>query len=265
VDEYVNTSSAGSGCCAFYEQDWVHALAEDSFHPGGDALTRRTVAAMALPDAASVLDLGCGTGTTALMLARHFDYRITGLDLAVGNIERARERAGAASDRLEFVHTDVQQLPFADASFDGALAECVFSLMPDKAGALAEIRRVLKPGGRVGLTDMSIAGQLPGDLAEVVAPWTCLADALSPQGYHQCFVDAGFEVQTLANESDGLRQMIADIKRRLLMLGAGSLLSDEVAQAPALDLATLKHWLDRFRDEVNRGSIRYLRFQLRCS
>jgi predicted TPR repeat methyltransferase len=58
-----------SCCSTFYEQDWVRNLAEDIFHPGGADLTRRTIAAMDLPAHATVVDLGCGTGTTALMLA----------------------------------------------------------------------------------------------------------------------------------------------------------------------------------------------------
>ncbi|NNK33351.1 MAG: methyltransferase domain-containing protein, partial [Xanthomonadales bacterium] len=83
---------APSCCSTFYEQDWVRELAGDSFHPGGEALSRRTVEAMALPAGASMADLGCGTGTTALLLAGSYGLHVTGLDLSEANLERARTR-----------------------------------------------------------------------------------------------------------------------------------------------------------------------------
>lgn len=252
-------AAAGSCCSAFYEQDWVRLLAEDSFHPGGAELTRRTVAAMTLPPSATLLDLGCGTGTTAALVAAEFGLAVTGVDLSAANVTRAGTRAPGC----HFVQGDVQALPLADASFDGALAECVFSLMPDKAQALREIRRVLVPGGRLGLTDMAIDGSLPEDLAQVVAPWTCLADASDPAAYRALFEDAGFSVDAMADESAGLLDLIGQIKRRLLLVGAGVLL-DEGERPPALDLATLKRWLNRFRDEVKAGTVRYVRFALRA-
>ena len=78
-------SSADSCCSAFYEQDWVRQLAADSFHPGGEELTRRAIAAMNLPHGAALADLGCGTGTSALMLAREGNLRISAVDLSASS------------------------------------------------------------------------------------------------------------------------------------------------------------------------------------
>ena len=243
-------------CSAFYEQDWVRLLAEESFHPGGEELSRRTVAAMQLPASGALLDLGCGTGTTALLLSREFDSRITGIDASAANIERASARAGSAA--VCFDLADAHTLPFEDSEFDGVLSECVFSLLADKQVALRELRRVLKPGGRIGLTDMAIGGALPDDLLEMAAPWTCLADAADEGGYRAMFAAAGFTITSVADESAGLVTLLGGIKRKLLLAGAGGVLGGGVA----LDLPTIRRWLDRFADEVDRGSIRYLRFQL---
>ena len=250
------TGGSASCCSAFYEQDWVRALAEDSFHPGGAELTRRTVEAMRLPANAKLLDVGCGTGTTALLLSREFDVLVTGIDASAANIERAVGLDAAAA--VGFRSADAHSLPYADGEFDGVLAECVFSLLEDKRAALAELRRVLKPGGRAGLTDMAIAGALPGDLADIAAPWTCLRDAVDEDAYRVMFSDAGFAVTEVADESAGITTLLRNVMRNLLVAGAGGLLADGIS----LDLGTMKYWLDRIASEVDRGTIRYLRFQL---
>jgi len=250
-----------SCCSTFYEQDWVRNLADDIFHPGGEDLTRRTIAAMDLPAYATVADLGCGTGTTALMLTRDFNLQVSGVDLSAANIERAIERTDTNSAAVRFIQADAQKLPYDDNEFDGILAECSFSLFADQAAVLAEIKRVLKPGGSLAITDMAVGGPLPADIAEVISPWTCLVDAKDRQNYAQGFAAAGFEIQIIADESAGLTNMIQLLKRKLLLLGIGGVFTG--GYMPTFDLATIKYWLDRFQTEVEKGSIRYLRFNLR--
>ncbi len=256
------TAVTESCCSTFYEQDWVRHLAEDIFHPGGEDLTRRTLAAMELPAHASVADLGCGTGTTALMLARDSGLQVCGVDLSAANIERAIERTGVNDTGVRFVQADAHRLPFENNELDGVLAECSFSLFADQVAVLAEIKRVLKPGGKLAITDMAIAGPLPADIAEVIAPWTCLVDAMDQDSYASEFTVAGFEIQTIADESGGLTNLVQRLKRKLLLLGAGGMIAGSAT--PGFDLATIKHWLDRFKTEVETGSIRYLRFNLRA-
>jgi len=256
-----NPPEALSCCSTFYEQDWVRNLAEDIFHPGGEDLTRRTIAAMDLPAHAAVADLGCGTGTTALMLDREFGLKVSGVDLSAANIERAIDRTDTSSTTVRFIKADAQELPFEDNELDGILAECSFSLFADQAAVLAEIKRVLKPGGKLAITDMAIGGPLPADIAEVISPWTCLVDAIDQQIYAQGFAAAGFEIQVIADESASLTNLIQLLKRKLLLLGAGGVLAG--GSMPTFDLATIKYWLDRFQAEVEKGSIRYLRFNLR--
>lgn len=260
-----DTGSPASCCSAFYEQDWVRNLAEDIFHPGGEDLTRKTIAAMRLTENSSIADLGCGTGTTAMLLARDYGLRVSAMDISTANIERAKERAEKSGVLIRFNQSDVNQLPYADNELDAVLAECTFSLFKHPSAVLAEISRVLKPGGKLAITDMAIGGVLPEDIATVLAPWTCLADAVAQETYTNMFVAAGFEIQAVEDESDSLTGLVRMLKRKFLMLSAGAVLSKSPQQPlglPGIDLASIKFWLDRFESEVKDGTIRYLRFNL---
>jgi arsenite methyltransferase len=253
-----------SSCCStFYEQDWVRHLAEDIFHPGGEDLTNITVAAMNLPPGAAIADLGCGTGTTALMLAGKYDFRVSAIDISAANIERAVQRMDSCHP-VRFCQADAQQLPFNDSELDGVIAECTFSLFSEQETVLAEIKRVLKPGGKLAITDMATSGALPEDIAGVLAPWTCLADAVNQETYEAMFTTTGFAIETAADESAGLISLIRMLRRKLLLAGAGALAGGMTPDFDfaGLDLASIKFWLDRFEKEVKDRSIRYLRFNL---
>ena len=261
------TSQPSSCCSTFYEQDWVRHLAEDIFHPGGEELTNRTVAAMNLPVGAAIADLGCGTGTTAMMLARFYDFRVSAVDISAANIERAIQRMGPGHATVRFCRADARQLPFNDSELDGVIAECTFSLFSEQETVLEEIRRVLRPGGKLAITDMATSGALPEDIAGVLAPWTCLADAVDEETYLEMFAAAGFKIQTKADESAGLISLVRMLKRKMLMLGAGALANGTAPDSGLadFDLASIRFWLDRFKTEVEKGSIRYLRFNLQCA
>lgn len=263
VSSVLESAQPVSCCSAFYEQDWVRNLAEDIFHPGGEELTQKTIAAMNLNPGASIADLGCGTGTSALILAGDPGLNISAIDISAENIKRAQGRLSSAnktSGNVRFQQADAHELPFEDAQFDGVLAECTFSLFANQETVLAEVRRVLKPSGQLGITDMAVGGPLPDDIASVVAPWTCLVDAVDQQAYTDTFTRAGFEIREFSDESIGLTRLINILKRKLLMLGVGTALTG--VNAPQLDIGEIKHWLDRFSAEVERGTIRYLRFNL---
>lgn len=216
---------------------------------------------MGLPAHARIADLGCGTGTTALMLARDFELHVSAIDVSSSNIERAVERAELDGISVRFSQADAHGLPFDNGELDAVLAECTFSLFSDQTTVLAEIRRVLKPGGRLAITDMATGGVLADDITEILAPWTCLATAVDQASYSKMFETAGFEIQSLADESTGLLSLIKKLKRKLLLLGTGALLANQDLQG--FDLKTIKFWLDRFETEVKQGSIRYLHFNLK--
>lgn len=259
----IGPASAGSCCSAFYEQDWVRYLAGDIFHPGGEALTLRMVESMSLGPGARVLDLGCGAGSTALLLADRLGMRVSGVDLSAANVARACERATSAGSTAHFARADVHHLPFGSGTFDAALAECTLSLFNERARSLAEIARVLRPAGQLGVSDMAVGGPLPADIAGVLAPWTCLENAMTEEQYRATFEAAGYTVEAFSDESEGLQQLILTLKRKLVLMSAGTLLAG--GETPPLNPAEVLHWLNRFRAEVGAGTIRYLRFQLRRS
>jgi SAM-dependent methyltransferase len=98
-----------------------------------------------------VLDVGCGTGAVALRAAAR-GARTTGLDLAPGLVERAAQRARDRRLGIDFGVGDVEQLPFADASFDVVASSVGAIFAPDHARVAQELARVTRPGGRLGLT-----------------------------------------------------------------------------------------------------------------
>jgi SAM-dependent methyltransferase len=97
----------------------------------------------------AVLDVGCGTGEiTARLAAKYPAASFVGIDLEESHLERARERCAAFGSRVRFETADALALPYGDGAFDLVVCRHVIQAVPDAAGVLAEIRRVLRPGGR---------------------------------------------------------------------------------------------------------------------
>ena len=243
-------------CAAFYEQDWVQAVLGDSFHPGGAELSARLVRGLHLPPKSRVLDVACGIGTTARLMADEFGLDVVGLDASAANVAKAESLL--RGEMAAFVTGDAATLPFPDDSFDAVVCECAVSTFADQARVVAEFARVLKPGGVVGITDMVIEGELPEDIAGVIAPWTCLAAARSVVGYQSIFLSAGLRVVEYADESSSLRTLVADLKRKLLVAGLGRSLG-AVPGLDGLDLGGLRELLNRAGGLVRTGTVQYAR------
>lgn len=105
-----------------------------------------------LPDE-RVLDVACGSGNGALAAARRTWAGVVGADYVPALLERGRERAAAERLEVEFVEADAQDLPFEDASFDVAMSIFGAMFAPDQHKAAAELLRVVKPGGRIGMAN----------------------------------------------------------------------------------------------------------------
>lgn len=119
---------------------------------------RRTVDALALPPGARVLDVATGTADLALAIAaRHRDATVVGLDPSANMLAVARRKIAAAgfADRISLVSGDAQALPFAAAAFDGATIAFGIRNVRDRSRALAELARVVRPGGRVCVLELS--------------------------------------------------------------------------------------------------------------
>jgi len=98
-----------------------------------------------------VLDVACGSGNGAIAAARRTWGNAVGADYVPALLERGRERAAAERLEIEFVEADAQDLPFEDASFDVAISIFGAMFAPDQRQAAAELLRVVKPGGRIGM------------------------------------------------------------------------------------------------------------------
>jgi len=206
-------------CCAtFYESDVVRMLLGDVFHPGGLALTQHLGEIIGLGPEDRVLDVACGRGASAVHLAERFGCHVTGLDYGVENIAAAEAHAAAkgVAPLTAFRQGDAEKLPFDDGTFDAVISECSFCTFPDKGTAAAEMARVLRPGGRLGLSDMTVKSPLPEDLQTLLAWVACLAGAGTSEDYIATLRGAGFADFTVEEQRDALLEMVNDVRRQLL-------------------------------------------------
>ena len=252
VPQHRYTFRCGSGddascCAAFYDRADVRALLGDSWHPGGVELTLAMANKLGLAEGKRVLDVACGKGTSlATVLAR---YPVTGAGLDA-------QARGESTDRLALVRGDAHEIPFATASFDAVLCECALSTFYDQPTALREMRRVLRPGGRVAISDMAIEGEIPESLREWVHTGTCLARALGAAAYARALEEAGFRVVEQWDASEGLRELLRRIKRNLV----GAALAAASGQLGADVRIDVKHARDVLREAdraVAEGLVRY--------
>jgi len=210
-----------ASCCAeLYELPIVEHLLGQSFHPGGTKLTRQLAsAALVAPDSA-VLDVACGIGNSARFIAAEFGAMVTGCDYSNINLERAvaASRTARLGSRTQFVHGGAEQLPFAPESFDVALCECSLCLFENMDVALRQIRGVLKPGGRIGISDFFLNAPVPDSLDGLLGRVLCVAGAPSLEGYRQAVEKAGFEYVRVRVVNWTLTDMIRRIRQRLKLL-----------------------------------------------
>ncbi|MBX3442201.1 MAG: arsenite methyltransferase [Planctomyces sp.] len=155
------------------------------------------VALAGLREGEVVVDLGCGGGLDVLLAARSVGPRgrAIGIDMTPDMLDRAR--AGAAqvgAENVEFHQARIDQLPLADDLVDCVISNCVINLVPDKPAAFREILRVLKPGGRLAISDIALRKPLPKDVAEDVQAYVgCIAGAMRIEEYERLLRDAGFQ------------------------------------------------------------------------
>jgi arsenite methyltransferase len=122
-----------------------------------------------------VLDLGSGAGTDTLIAAQMVGEhgRVIGIDMTVEMLAKARTAAAEAGlENVEFVEAEAEQLPFADASFDVVISNGVIDLIPDKDAVFGEIYRVLTPGGRIQIADVTIQNPVSEEGRRNIDLWT---------------------------------------------------------------------------------------------
>jgi ubiquinone/menaquinone biosynthesis C-methylase UbiE len=163
------------------------------------------VALASLREGDIVLDLGSGGGIDVFLAANRVgpNGRVIGVDMTDAMIAKAAataEQHGYAN--VEFRLGEIEQLPVDDDSVDVVLSNCVINLSPDKARVFTEAYRVLKPNGRILISDIVTEGRLPERVRSSLAAWAgCVAGALEKQQYLDAIRDAGFNAVRIVSES----------------------------------------------------------------
>jgi arsenite methyltransferase len=144
----------------------------------------------------TVLDLGSGGGIDCFIAARQVGPtgHVIGLDMTSEMIELANQnKAKIGARHVEFRQGEIENMPVDTASVDVIISNCVINLSPDKDAVFAEAFRVLKPGGRLAVSDIVIRGNLPDELRRNMEAWaSCVAGALAEEEYVQKIRNAGF-------------------------------------------------------------------------
>lgn len=262
VIEAPETSAAGS-CCGPASSccggPAVSALGKDAItrdlydHGAGEVSAAALEASLGcgnptalaeLTPGEDVLDLGSGGGLDVLLSARRVGPHGTayGVDMTPEMLALARRnQTQAGIPNATFLQGTIEAVPLPDASVDVVISNCVINLSTDKDAVLGEAFRLLRPGGRVAVSDVVLLRPLPGSLAGLVALWTgCVAGALLDRDYvdrlHAVgFVDASVEVTRTYTRSDlaELAEMIdpADLPDGLDRAGAVEALEGTFASA----------------------------------
>jgi SAM-dependent methyltransferase len=158
-----------------------------------------------------VVDLGCGGGLDVFLAAAKVGPtgKAIGIDMTPEMIGRAEANAakgidGKPIENVEFHVAMIDKMPLPDASADCVISNCVINLAPDKPAVFREIARVLRPGGRLAVSDLVLKKPLPQEIAKDVSAYVgCIAGAISVEDYRQGLLAAGFaEVQVVDTDSD---------------------------------------------------------------
>ena len=161
-----------------------------------------------------VVDLGSGAGFDAILAARRVGPggRVIGVDMTPEMLERARVNvARLGLTQVEFRQGVIEELPLPAATADVIISNCVINLSPDKPRALAEAFRVLKPGGRLRVSDVATTRPLSEEARRDVPGWSaCLSGALTVDEYRRLLEQAGFEAIRLEPADAGIEELVCN-------------------------------------------------------
>ncbi len=197
---YAEIAKTGSSCCGqdtlaqtAYQKEELEGLPAQALMGLGCG---NPVRLAELREGEIVLDLGSGGGIDVFLAARQVGPhgRVIGVDMTPGMLARARANAQRLGlKNVEFRQGLIEALPVDDAWVDLILSNCVINLVPDKATAFKEMFRVLRPGGRLVVSDMVAKAKLPEEIREDPDVWAgCIGGALPEEEYLETIRKAGF-------------------------------------------------------------------------
>lgn len=163
------------------------------------------VALASLKEGETVLDLGSGGGLDCFLASDKVGKggRVIGVDMTPEMLQRARANAAAGGyENVEFRLGEIENLPIADGFVDAIISNCVINLSPDKARVFQEAHRVLRPGGRLMVSDIVLLRELPEAVSQSMAAYvSCVAGAVSKEEYLHLIESAGFRDVRIVDET----------------------------------------------------------------
>ena len=172
------------------------------------------VALASLKKGEVVLDLGSGAGFDCFLAANQVgkEGKVIGVDMTTEMLDRARENARKGNyENVEFRLGEIENLPVADDHADIIISNCVINLSPNKRRVFQEAFRVLKPGGRLMVSDIVLLKELPEEIKSSVAAYIgCLAGAVSKEDYLGAIQQAGFQETRVIDEVTFPMELVAN-------------------------------------------------------
>lgn len=258
----VDKTSPLACCTDLYQLLLATLLLGKSWHPGGLALTRALAKAINLSTEDYAMDVACGRGASAFMLAQVYQCRVAGVDSSRTALEYARKEARRY--RLHHLVTltegDATCLPFPDGAFTAAICECATPLFTDKEAVMREIARVLAPGGRLALSDATFTlDRLPQPLDIPLARSLCIPLGMGPEAYEELIAGAGLIVE---QKIDCSSTLVALLDKAESFLGTGPA-GPFLAEAEGDQLGHAAVALQCARQLIERGQLGYWAFTAR--
>ncbi len=190
-----------------------------------------------------VLDLGSGGGIDCFLAAKQVgsEGRVIGLDMTPDMIRLARRNAKKlGATNVEFRYGEMEEMPIPDESVDVIISNCVINLSPDKDAVFGEAYRVLRPGGRMSVSDIVVDGDLPQSIRSRLDAWAgCIAGALDESVYLDKIRAAGFKEVEVASRDYTDASQLTEEEMQLLVVGADGQVTEGVDAQALLDKAGL--------------------------
>jgi arsenite methyltransferase len=214
------TAGSGSGCGCGAPTSPGASVTSERLGYDSDALAEipdgadlglgcgNPLALLELSEGETVVDLGSGGGIDCFLAAKRVGPtgRVIGVDMTPEMLERARSNAAEGGfDNVEFRLGEIEHLPVADGTVDAIISNCVVNLVPDKAQVFGDAFRVLKPGGRLSVSDIVMLGSVPIAIRDSVEAYvSCLSGAVLRDEYLGLIAAAGFTEVNVTSETEAL-------------------------------------------------------------